>query len=343
MRGGCHDAAGPLFIRASTFMESMAPFFAFLLAAIACRVLTVPALTALFLDQPNERSLHRTPVPRTGGIGVMLGIGLAAMLVSRGQVAVAVLLATGLALVSLIDDWRGLSPGLRLLVQLAAAGVLAATVLGAESGPRLLAAVLAVVWMTNLYNFMDGADGLAGGMAVFGFGAYAAAALMAGDSGLAMLGACIGAAAAGFLLFNFPPARMFMGDVGSIPLGFLAAAIGLIGWDAQAWPAWFPVAAFAPFVVDATVTLVRRLLRGEHVWQAHRSHYYQRQVLLGWSHRRLALVAYLLMAASAATALAMLRLAPGLREALAAVMALAYAALMLHVDLRWARREQANG
>jgi len=331
-----------LFICAFTFMESTAPLFAFLLAAIACRVLTVPALTALFLDQPNERSLHRDPVPRTGGIGVMLGIGLVALLSSRGQVAVAVLLATGLAIISLVDDWRGLPPGLRLLVQLAAAGALAATVLGPDSGLRLLAAVLAVVWMTNLYNFMDGADGLAGGMAVFGFGAYAAAGLMAGDSGLAMLGASVCAAAAGFLLFNFPPARMFMGDVGSIPLGFLAAAIGLIGWNARAWPAWFPVVAFAPFVADASVTLMRRLLRGERIWQAHRSHYYQRQVLLGWSHRRLAVVAYLLMAASAATALVMLRLETGMREALAAVMAIVYVALMLNIDLRWARRERAN-
>ena len=155
---------------------------------------------------------------------------------------------------------------------------------------------LATMWVTNLYNFMDGSDGLAGGMALFGFGAYALAAWLAGDAVFVVVAASIAAAAAAFLVFNFPPAKVFMGDAGSIPLGFLAAALGILGWRAGHWPLWFPVLVFSPFIIDASVTLARRLLRGERVWRAHRSHYYQRLVQLGWGHRNTALAEYALMA-----------------------------------------------
>jgi UDP-N-acetylmuramyl pentapeptide phosphotransferase/UDP-N-acetylglucosamine-1-phosphate transferase len=150
----------------------------------------------------------------------------------------------------------------------------------------------------NLYNFMDGSDGLAGGMTVFGFGALGAAAVgSATDIGLASL--CIAAAAAGFLFHNFHPARVFLGDAGSIPLGFLAGSLGLAGWARESWPLWFPVLVFSPFVIDASLTLAARLLRGEKPWRAHREHAYQRMVAGGLGHRRTALLWYLLMAACA--------------------------------------------
>jgi len=156
-------------------------------------------------------------------------------------------------------------------------------------------AVVAVVWMTNLYNFMDGMDGLAGGMAVFGFGFLAMAAWFAGNTPLALMNASIAAAAVAFLLFNFHPARMFLGDAGSTTFGFLAAGLGLIGWRDGAWSIWFPVLIFSPFIVDATVTLVRRAMQRERFWLAHRGHYYQRLVLSGWGHRKTAFTAYGLM------------------------------------------------
>jgi len=160
--------------------------------------------------------------------------------------------------------------------------------------------ILAVGWITNLYNFMDGSDGLAGGMSVIGFGAYA---LAAGASPLATVSLCIAAAAGAFLVFNFHPARIFLGDVGSIPLGFLAGALGLVGWRGDAWPLWFPLLVFAPFIADATVTLARRAARGERVWQAHREHYYQRLVRSRLGHRGTAALAYVAMGLCAAAAL----------------------------------------
>jgi hypothetical protein len=96
-----------------------------------------------------------------------------------------------------------------------------------------------------------------------------------------------------FLLLNFSPARVFMGDAGSVPLGFLAGGIGIAGWRTVSWPAWFPLLVFSPFVVDASVTLARRMfMRRERFWHPHREHYYQRLVRMGWSHRRLALTEY---------------------------------------------------
>jgi UDP-N-acetylmuramyl pentapeptide phosphotransferase/UDP-N-acetylglucosamine-1-phosphate transferase len=204
------------------------------------------------------------------------------------------------------------------------------------TGWTLLAGMLAVVWMTNLYNFMDGSDGLAGGMAAIGFGALALAAMLGDAAGLAALCAAIAAAALAFLRFNFPPARVFMGDAGSIPLGFMAATLGIVGAMQDVWPWLFPLLVFSPFIVDASVTLIRRGLRGEKVWRAHRSHYYQRVVLLGATHRQLALAAYALMLAAAALAFALLlfRLYTAWLLILSAAI---YLLIFLAIDWRWHR------
>jgi UDP-N-acetylmuramyl pentapeptide phosphotransferase/UDP-N-acetylglucosamine-1-phosphate transferase len=133
-----------------------------------------------------------------------------------------------------------------------------------------------------------------------------------------------------------------MGDAGSIPLGFLAGGLGLQGWQAGAWPAWFPVLVFSPFVVDASLTLARRLFRGERVWQAHREHAYQRLVLAGWSHRRLAAYAYALMLAAAACALAARR--QGFMVQCGTILAWAalYALLAVAIDRRAPRQTRSD-
>ena len=115
---------------------------------------------------------------------------------------------------------------------------------------------------------------------------------LADAAGLALLSASVAGAAAGFLPHNWAPARVFLGDAGSVPLGFLAGVLGVAGWTAGAWPAWFPLLVFSPFVVDASVTLLRRALRGERVWHAHREHLYQRMVRSGLGHGRTAALWY---------------------------------------------------
>lgn len=291
------------------------------------------------LDQPNHRSLHTKPTPRVGGLGIAAGVLLTTVLLGQGLLAGVLLL---LAAVSWFDDRGHVVIPVRLGAQFLA--MIIWVVVQAPEGWWLgFAAVFALVWMANLYNFMDGADGLAGGMAVFGFGAYGVAAWLTGDGALALLASSVVAAALGFLCFNFPPARVFMGDAGSVPLGFLAGSIGLTGWLQDAWPVWFPLLVFSPFVADASVTLLKRMLRGERFWQAHRDHYYQRLVRMGWSHRSLALMEYALMAACGGSAL-FLAYADFVIQMLGlAVWAAVYSGLMLFIDRCWARSRASHG
>ena len=177
---------------------------------------------------------------------------------------------------------------------------LPATIAGAAS-------LLYVVWMINLYNFMDGVDGLAAGMAILGFGVYAVIGAMVGDAPFALTNAVVAASAGGFLVFNFPPARIFMGDVGSSLLGLFAAAFSLWGIQGGVFPFWVALLVFSPFIVDATVTLLRRACRREKIWRAHRSHYYQRLAHLGWGHRKTVLWEYALMAACAVSSIWVVR------------------------------------
>ncbi|KVW90875.1 MraY family glycosyltransferase [Burkholderia cepacia] len=261
------------------------------------RVLLATGLAwRLATDIPNDRSLHTLPTPRVGGWGIV-PVCVVALLALAPRLWLIAIAAAGLAAMSQIDDRRGLPARVRFSAHLAAVVALL-VVFPADAPWWLLAAVgFAMVWLTNLYNFMDGADGLAGGMALFGFGGYAAAALGGANTSpdLVVAGAAIAGATLGFLLLNFHPARLFLGDAGSIPLGFLAGALGYWGWRTDIWPIWFPAMVFAPFIADASVTLLRRLLRGEKFWQAHREHYYQRMVRSGVSHGRTALYWYLII------------------------------------------------
>lgn len=297
----------------------------------------------LALDRPGERSLHSTPTPRTGGLAIVAGIGLAwSVFGLAAPVALWIALAL-LVAVSFLDDLRGAPIPLRFGSHFVAAG-LALWSMSDGLGIALWAPViLATAWMTNLYNFMDGSDGLAGGMALIGFAAYGAGAALAGDSGFAALNLSVAASALAFLLFNFHPARIFMGDAGSIPLGFLAAVLGVLGWQRGLWPAWFPVLVFSPFIVDATITLLRRLARGERVWRAHREHYYQRLVQMGWGHRGTALAEYGVMLAAAASALWGAKQAPGWQAALAAAWLVAYLAIAAGIDRGWKRFAAQGG
>lgn len=312
--------------------EWIAPLAAFLV----CWLLLAWLLRrgSLPMDHPNERSLHATPTPRVGGLGIMAGVLAASSWLADETLMPVILAAFSLAAMSLLDDVRGLPVALRFLAHFVAAA--ACLLAFGLTGWVLMGSILAVVWMTNLYNFMDGSDGLAGGMAVVGFGALALAAMLGGAPGLSVFCAAIAAAALAFLRFNFPPARVFMGDAGSIPLGFLAATLAILGAMREVWPWLFPLLVFSPFIVDASVTLIRRALRGEKIWQAHRSHYYQRAVLLGASHRQLALAAYALMLAMAGLAFA-LRSFPQHAVWVLILSATPYLLIFTAVDFRWQR------
>lgn len=321
--------------------------FAFVLAAVASFSMTLAVIAWMLiaakhrlpLDLPNQRSLHAQPTPRTGGMAILAGLLIGAGFAAPQFFWLLTLLA-GLALLSFADDLRGLATHWRLLAHFLAAALFLLWAFPAWSWPAVALALLAVSWMTNLFNFMDGADGLAGGMALIGFGFLGAAAWGGGDAPLATLCACASASATAFLLFNFNPARIFMGDAGSIPLGFLAASLGLLGWREELWPSWFPLLVFSPFIIDASVTLTRRIVRGEKVWQAHHDHYYQRLVRMGWSHRRTALAEYAVMMAAGASALWGGGQSGWVQLGLCAGWLALYAGLAVLIDWRWARHRR---
>lgn len=293
-------------------------------------------------DTPNERSLHTTPKPRTGGLAILLGLS-AALLVTRGLPAgpaIWICAATGLlAVVSFADDRMGLPVGVRLPAHALAA---AAAVWGAGfAAPRVwlpfagdvalgvLAAPLSflgILWLTNLYNFMDGMDGLAGAMTAVGGAFLGLASWRGGDGAGALASFLLSAAAAGFLLQNWPPARVFLGDVGAIPIGFLVSVLALRASATGALDIGASCLVFAPFILDATLALVRRALAGERVWSAHRSHSYQRLVLSGLTHVRVLWWELALMAVSGVAALAYEGAAHAVRVAILTALALLFSA-----------------
>jgi len=263
-------------------------------------------------DRPNERSLHTHPMPRSGGIAILLAIiaGWGWLLATSDMPAPLpwiIAAATAVAVVSLLDDLYEVSARMRLPVHMLAAILI---LLGGIALPwgwvGWIISLLGIVWMINLYNFMDGMDGFAGGMTTAGFAILGIAGWWGGEQTYALYCWTVAASSLGFLLFNFPPARIFMGDVGSATLGLLVAGFSLWGMHNSLFPLWFPLLVFSPFAVDATVTLIRRILCKEKVWKAHRTHYYQRLVQAGWGHKKTVLAEYALMLGAGSSALLLL-------------------------------------
>lgn len=306
---------------------------AFLISFFGLVLLLKTRLMNIALDQPNQRSLHTKVTPRIGGLAIMFGV-----LITWLQLHVNwywVLLPSSLMLVSLLDDIYHLSVKWRLLAQLLVSTIFVLTMVHVESWWLIIPLTLLITWMTNLYNFMDGSDGLAGGMGMFGFAAYAIAAFIIGDVNLAIMNATIASACLAFLLFNFHPAKIFMGDSGSIPLGFLSGAIGIYGYFQALWPVWFPIIVFSPFIIDATVTLIKRQISGEKIWQAHRSHYYQRLVQMGWGHKKTAIGEYMLMFSLTVASIFMLNITFVWQITCLIIWGMVYFILMWLIDEKW--------
>lgn len=253
------------------------------------------------LDIPNERSSHSSPTPRGGGLAIAVtalgGIILAAMW-RWIDWDLAMALAGGgtmIAAVGWIDDHKDLPALVRFAVQFLSAGWamfwlggLPALTVGSSQLTLGVAGiplgVIGIVWAINLYNFVDGIDGLAAGEAVT-TGIIGGLILLAmGHYGLAMVSLLIAAANAGFLPLNWAPAKLFMGDVGSGMLGYLFAVLAIASENAGAVPLLIWVLLLGAFVFDATVTLCRRIAHGERWYHAHHSHAYQRMVQAGRSH-----------------------------------------------------------
>ena len=273
---------------------ALAAFLAFLLTGIA----TWYAGHRGLLDHPGERQSHTVVTPRGGGVGLVAALLIVSLLVSAGNLhgfwvqcivpAVLVLAITGWW-----DDHASLGVGFRFFIQLAVSFYLlwCATNAGWMQGviPMVMSGLF-MIWMTNLYNFMDGSNGMAGLQGVFAASVLAVLFHLSGDDPFSLFALLLAACCAGFLPWNLGRARVFMGDVGSLVLGFLFAAFMLYGTGTGAFD--YPVALMVMllFLTDATLTLLLRVIRGERWYNAHRQHLYQRLIAHGWTHARVAMV-----------------------------------------------------
>lgn len=260
------------------------------------------AINKRILDVPNHRSSHSVPTPRGGGLSfVCTFLGALICLYIIGIIPEEVLFALlgggGLiAAIGWLDDNRGLTPAVRLFCQVVAAIWGVAWLGGYQSmtvGTGTLSlswvggilAVLGTVWMINLYNFMDGVDGMAGTEAVTVSAIAGILLFFTGNGELAMVCMTLAFSVVGFLVWNWPPASIFMGDVGSGFLGFVFACLAIASENSGALPLIVWIMLLGVFVIDATVTLVRRLINGEKLYEAHRTHVYQLAVQAGFSHK----------------------------------------------------------
>lgn len=298
------------------------------LAAMLTPLVARASLLLGLVDAPGGRKVHAESVPRLGGLAIVvasiLGMILALAL-APGRPAPDIwttlrplLLAGGLIfLVGLLDDVRGVGPGPKLAIELVAAlivmtsGLLIQTVtlLGVSWQLGWLAWPVTVVWLvglTNAFNLIDGIDGLAAGIAVIAGGACGAILVVRGHAAEATLLAAVVGAALGFLIYNFAPASIFLGDCGSLLIGFILAATAIAGWQkgATALAAGVPLLIFALPIADSAGTLIRRgLARGQagpssiatvlrRLAEPDREHIHHRLVGLGWSTRRTVLILY---------------------------------------------------
>jgi len=319
------------------------PALALAVAAGALAAMATVVLTRLHASlphaAPNARSLHTKPIPRVGGLAIWAGfIPVALLAPSASAMAIGLWGVPWLLVfaVSLRDDMKSVAIAIRLGVHAIAAVWFAVALAGVSPTLSPLLVIIATIvigWSMNLYNFMDGSDGLAAVMAVVGFAAYGSVLLAVGEP--AALPLCLASAILPLVVVNRPPARMFLGDVGAVPLGFLAAAFGIGGVAAGVWGAWFPLLVFLPFVADASATLVRRIASGERFWESHKSHHYQRLHQLGAGHAGTLAVFTALMLGCAVTAVACACLFPQWGLAALVAWCAVHAGVFLAIDYHW--------
>jgi len=326
--------------------------FLFALCAVAAALLTgivrTYSLKYRIVDAPSDRGLHAGTVPRGGGAAIAVvvsGALVVLMMHHRIPFALGVPFVVGgicFAALGWLDDHLDLSMSLRLCVQLLLSallvGALARSGLPAHSlqwtpgvyVSIIIAAVL-MAWMVNLFNFMDGADGIATTEAIVVAVIGGAIVGIDADTPVGFIATAIAGGSAGFLAWNWAPAKIFMGDVGSYFLGFYFAGLLVhAAWSGSG--AWIWLILLAPFVTDSTMTLLRRVLRRERWWQAHRSHVYQRLILNGWGHARvsinLAVLTFALLAPAAVAASRFPLVAPTITITIYAITVIMWFALL---------------
>ena len=270
-----------------------------ILSYICCARVLAIALKSGMIVHPGERQSHQHATPTGGGLGIVISIVATATCLELilslpdfwwKNVLPGVLLLT---IVGWRDDRLPVSALLRLLIQLAVSIWLLGFGWWEISIREIVifaVSLLAMVWLMNVYNFMDGSNGMAGFQGVFAGLAMAVLFQIDGEYAMAIIAVTVAAACAGFLPLNFPRAKVFMGDVSSVPLGFIFASLAFYGTQTGSLGLPLSILIMSVFLVDATLTLLSRAFRGERWYTAHAQHVYQRLIAKGWSHHRVLVI-----------------------------------------------------
>jgi UDP-GlcNAc:undecaprenyl-phosphate GlcNAc-1-phosphate transferase len=332
----------------------MFPFLSFLASLGVGFLMLKVTLRFELLDIPGERSSHNKPMPTMGGLGIVMAffLGLLILQFSPDQWETPpwlgwFIIGAGLAaLVGFIDDlWR-----LRILLRLLLYGIAAGLVV--FGGIRLRAldipavgviefqileipmTILWIIAVVSFYNFMDGIDGLAAGVGVIVTGFLAYIARKVGNSDVFILSLLLGGSCLGFLVHNFPPAKIFMGDVGSIFVGYVLAVLALIGNQSEVSghiPLLVPVLLLGTFLFDTIATLGRRIIRRKKWYSSHREHYYQKMTNLGFSHLQITLGEYVITSLLGISALLYIRVSQTLAFAILMIWPMLLAGLIITI------------
>lgn len=319
----------------------------FVLSYVLTGLIRKYAMHINMLDSPNERTLHHGLVPRGGGLSIVITMLLALLLLwlQWPLPALPFLFVTVLLLGTLgwVDDRYGLGPLVKIGIQIAVALIIVSYI-GVFEGLDIagykidfgstaaLWSVLWIVWLANGYNFMDGIDGIAASYTAVIACVMGIWFALDQNSALALFCYIIMAAALGFLIWNWTPARIFMGDVGSVTLGGVFAALAIVGNSLYDVPVTAYAILFGVFLFDTIVTLLRRLFQGKAIWQPHREHFYQRAVALGFSHAQVTVtVIFITLILAVLASLEKFRVTPlGLWPVLAIII-LSTPALAIHI------------
>ncbi len=278
--------------------------FSALATLILCITWRLIARSFEIMDVPNIRSSHSIPIPRGGGVAILIAFAIFFFVTQGFGSALSlyfVMPALGIGLIGLIDDFKGLSPLTKLALEFICAYIIfiGFSFSYVPLGPynwvtgKLPAAFFALLWIsgfTNFFNFMDGIDGIAAGQALIASAFLAIHFSRAGDQPLTFVATLVAGCSLGFLAINAPPAKLFMGDAGSLFLGFVLSALILIGSVRLKIPFWLLALPLYNFLFDTVYTLIRRVVRREKWHVAHRSHLYQRLTATGRSHRKVTLI-----------------------------------------------------
>jgi UDP-N-acetylmuramyl pentapeptide phosphotransferase/UDP-N-acetylglucosamine-1-phosphate transferase len=289
----------------------------------------------IFYDIPNERSSHSTPILKVGGLVIFLNFYfLSFFFITSSPINQILFLSTLIFLISLLDDFFDISIYLRLFIHF----VICAILIFFLDFDYLIVSIfflISLVWITNLYNFMDGINGLSAFMTIFGFLPLGYISHAHGDLEFTKIIFLLVFLILPFLFFNFIKNKIFLGDAGAVTIGFIAGGVGLYGWKLGYWPLWFPTVLFSTFGADATLTVIMRVVYKKNPLTPHKTYFFHKLIDLGFSKCNVSLYYAIFMILSSLFSIILLNCPLSMIYLLLSIYYLFLLFILLFIHFKW--------